>query len=197
MSEIWGIILAAGESKRMGTPKMLMPYKGMTIIENVVAAVTTSDVDRTIAVLGSGSGDIHKVIKHLSIRCCINENYKNGMLSSVKCGFNNLPEKFDAAIIFLGDQPMIEGSVINCLIDAYRKSGKGIVIPVSGNKRGHPLMIDSKYRNEIENLDEGEGLRALAQKYSDDVLEIEVNTSSILKDIDTMDDYTNELKQIK
>ncbi len=194
MSQIWGIILAAGESKRMGTSKMLMPYKGKMIIENVVAAVTTSDVERTIVVLGSGSGDILKIVKHLPIECCINENYKKGMLSSVKCGFNNLPKRFEAALLFLGDQPMVEGSVINSLIDAYRKSGKGIVIPVSGNKRGHPLLIGSKYRNEIENLDEGEGLRALAQKFPDDVLEIEVNTSSILKDIDTIDDYINELK---
>jgi molybdenum cofactor cytidylyltransferase len=197
MSEIWGIILAAGESKRMGTPKMLMPYKGKTIIENVIATVTSSDADRTIVVLGSGSGDIQKIVELMPIEYCINENYKEGMLSSVKCGFDNLPERFEAALIFLGDQPMVEVSVINGLIEAYHSSGKGIVMPVYGNKRGHPLMIGSKYRDEIEKLDEGQGLRALSQKFPDDVLEIEVNTSTILKDIDTLDDYKNELKQIK
>ena len=197
MSEIWGIILAAGESKRMGTPKMLMPFKGKTIIENVIDTVISSGVDKTLLVLGSGSGEIQKIVDHLPVKCCYNDNYKQGMLSSVKCGFRNLPDIFDAALIFLGDQPMVERSVINCVIDAYRKSGKGIVMPVTGNKRGHPLMIDSKYRNEVECLEEGEGLRALAQNFSDDVFEIEVNTLSILKDIDTIDDYKKELKQIK
>ncbi|MCU0472375.1 MAG: nucleotidyltransferase family protein [Bacteroidales bacterium] len=197
MSEIWGIILAAGESKRMGTSKMLLPFKGKTIIENVIGTVVMSGVDKTIVVLGSGSNEIQQIIGRLPVKCCYNENYKQGMLSSVKCGFKNLPERFDAALIFLGDQPMVEISVINNVIDAYRNSGKGILMPVSLNKRGHPLMIDSKYRNEIESLDQGEGLRSLAQKFSDDVLEVEVNTSSILKDIDTMDDYNNELKQIR
>lgn len=195
MSEIWGIILAAGESKRMGSPKMLMPFKGKTIIENVIGTVLKSGVDKTIVVLGSVSADIRQLIDHMPVKCCLNENYQQGMLSSVKCGFRNLPEKYDAAIIFLGDQPMVEIPVINSLIDAYRNSGKGIVIPVTGNKRGHPLLIDSKYRNEVENLDMGGGLNVLAEIYSYDVTEVDVNTTSILKDIDTIDDYNIELKQ--
>lgn len=194
MSDIWGIILAAGESKRMGTPKMLMPYKGKTIIENVIESVTGSDVDKTVVVLGSGSAEIKKIIDHLPVKCCYNKDYQLGMLSSVKCGFRFLPDGFGAALIFLGDQPMVERFVINRVIDVYRNSGKGILMPVFGKKRGHPLMIDHKYRNEIERLDQGEGLNALAQKYPGDVFEIEVNTSSILKDIDTIDDYNNELK---
>ena len=153
------------------------------------------DVDKTIVVLGSGSADIRKLIDHMPVKCCLNENYKQGMLSSVKCGFRNLPEKYGAAIIFLGDQPMVEISVINSVIDAYRDSGKGIVMPVTGNKRGHPLLIDSKYRNEVENLDMGGGLNVLAETYSYDVTEVDVNTTSILKDIDTIDDYKIELKQ--
>ena len=134
MSEIWGIILAAGESKRMGTPKMLMPYKGKTIIENVIDTVTASVADRTIVVLGSGSGDIQKIMELIPVEYCINENYKEGMLSSVKCGFNNLPERYEAALIFLGDQPMVEVSVINGLIEAYHSSGNLLVLKGLLNK---------------------------------------------------------------
>jgi len=195
MTEIWGIILAAGESKRMGSPKMLMPFKGKTIIENVIGTVMESGVNKTIVVLGSGSTGIRQLIDHMPVKCCFNENYQQGMLSSVKCGFRNLPDKFGAALIFLGDQPMVKIPVINSLIDAYRNSGKGIVIPVTGNKRGHPLLIDSKYRHEVENLDSGAGLNVLAKNYSYDVSEVDVNTSSILKDIDTIDDYNLEMNQ--
>jgi molybdenum cofactor cytidylyltransferase len=101
-----------------------------------------------------------------------------------------------AALIFLGDQPMIGSEIINIVIEAYRREGKGIVIPVFDNKRGHPLLIDLKYRDEIGNLKPEEGLHILARKFADDVLEVKVNTPDILKDIDTKEDYINELKQI-
>lgn len=194
MTKICGIILAAGESKRMGSPKMLLPYKGKTIIETVIANVTSSNVDSTLVVLGAVRDEILKKISYMAVKHCFNENYINGMLSSVICGFSSLPYGFDAAMIFLGDQPMVETSVINHIIDEYHNSGKGILIPVYEKKRGHPLMIDKKYLAEIVNLNQDEGLRSLAQKFHKDVLEIEVNTLSILKDIDTFEEYTNELK---
>jgi molybdenum cofactor cytidylyltransferase len=194
MSEIWAIILAAGESKRMGSPKMLLQYKGKTIIENVIDNVTASEADKTLLVLGSYGDEILKVIEVLPVKHCYNENYKLGMLSSVKCGFNFLTGVTGAALIFLGDQPMIRTDIINIVIEAYRREGKGIVMPVFKNKRGHPVLIDLKYRGEVQNLDPEEGLRGLARKFADDVLEVKVNTQDILKDIDTREDYNNELK---
>ena len=92
------------------------------------------------------------LIKKMSVKYCYNENYKEGMLSSVKCGFRNLPSDFKAVLVFQGDQPLIAPIAVNDVIEAYRLSGKGIVIPVFEKKRGHPLLIDRKYRNEIEKL---------------------------------------------
>jgi molybdenum cofactor cytidylyltransferase len=114
----------------------------------------------------------------------------------VKCGFRFLPKESGAALVFLGDQPMIGPEIIDQVIIAYRESGKGIVIPVYNKKRGHPVLIDYKYMEEISLLSPVEGLRALSQKFHDDVLETEVKTPDILKDIDTREDYINELKQI-
>ena len=82
------------------------------------------------------------------------------------------------------------------MIEAYRKSGKGILIPVFNGKRGHPLLVSSRYREEIKKLDGNEGLRALAGRFPDDVLEVDAGTSDILRDIDTPEDYKNELNQI-
>jgi molybdenum cofactor cytidylyltransferase len=196
MSEIWTIILAAGESKRMKKPKMLLPFGGKTMIEKVIENVTASEVDKTVVVLGSGKDKIMKVTGKLPVMHCYNDRYKQGMLSSVKCGLRFLPEHFDAVIILPGDLPMIGPDVINLLIKAYRKSGKGILIPIFSDKRGHPLLVSSRYREEIEKLDGNEGLRALAGRFPHDVLELQDDTSDILRDIDTTEDYENELKQI-
>ena len=196
MTNIHAIILAAGESKRMKEPKMLLPFRGKTIIENVIENVTASDVDKTVVVLGSGKDEIIEVIGNLQVMHCFNDEYRQGMLSSVKCGLRTLPKEFDAVIILPGDQPMIGPEIINLLIEAYRKSGKGILIPVFDNKRGHPLLVSSRYREEIAKLDRNEGLRALAGKFPHDVLEVAAGTPDILRDIDTPEDYEKELKQI-
>jgi CTP:molybdopterin cytidylyltransferase MocA len=116
------------------------------------------------------------------------------MLSSVKCGFRFLPNDFEAALVFPGDQPLIRPEITDRVISAFRSSGKGIVVPVYGNKRGHPLLIGSRYREEVMLLDPGEGLRALARNFSNDVLEVEAGTTDILKDIDDQETYLNELK---
>jgi molybdenum cofactor cytidylyltransferase len=194
-SGLWAIILAAGESRRMKAPKMLLPFNGKTIIEKVIENVAGSGVDKISVVLGAGKEDILKVIRKYSVTYCYNDNYKQGMLSSVKCGFKSLPEGFDAALVFLGDQPMIPAVVTDAVINGYRRSGKGLVVPVCDRKRGHPLLISSEYRDEIEKLKTDEGLHLLLKKFPEDVLEVETNTPSILKDIDTQEDYLEEANQ--
>jgi molybdenum cofactor cytidylyltransferase len=195
MAELWAIILAGGESKRMKAPKMLLPYKGKTIIEKVIENVTASDVQKTMVVLGARSKAIIKVIDGLPVAHIYNGNYKNGMFSSVICGLRSLPDDLEAVLIFQGDQPMIPSRAVNEVITAYRESGKGIVIPVFSKKRGHPLLIDGKYRSEIEKLNPDEGLRSLAAIFHNDVLEVKVEFPEILRDIDTQEDYLNEINQ--
>jgi molybdenum cofactor cytidylyltransferase len=195
MSELWAIILAAGESKRMKVPKLLLPYNGKTIIECVIENVIGSEVDKTVVVLGAYNEEILKVAGLQTVKICYNENYMQGMLTSVKCGFNFLPQNFAAALVFLGDQPWIRPDIINLVISAYRATGKGIIMPSFNSKRGHPLLIDSKYRDEISKLEPVRGLRALSMRFPSDVLEVETKSSEILKDIDTFEDYFKGLNQ--
>ena len=189
MGEIWAIILAAGESKRMGFPKMLLDFNGSSMLENVINNIKSSDADNIMVVLGSGRDDIIPLVTNCSVNYCYNDNYKDGMLSSVKCGIRNLPQGTEAALIFQGDQPFIFQDVINKVIRSYKDSEKGIVIPVCSKKRGHPLLVDRKYFNEVEKLEDREGLRSLAYLFSDDVLEIEAGDHGILRDFDTYEDY--------
>ena len=195
IKEIWAIVLAAGESKRMKVPKMLLPFDGKTMIEKVIGNVIGSKVDKTIVVLGSYREEIEAVTAKYPVVTCFNENFKEGMFSSVKCGIRSLPADAGAVLIFPGDQPFIEAGVINKVIDNYRKSGKGIVIPVYRKKRGHPLLVDCKYRKVVINSETNDGLRWLAYEFPGDVFEVKTSSPEILRDFNTKEDYLNALNQ--
>lgn len=196
MGKIGAVILAAGESKRMGYPKMLLPFNGSTMLGCVIDNVTRSEVDKTLIVLGAVREPIIQLAEKFKIEYCYNKNYTEGMLSSVQCGFRNLPEDCSACIVFQGDQPLITPDVINTIIRSYRTSEKGIIIPLFMKKRGHPILIDIKYRNNIDKLNPAEGLRSLSYEFSDDVYEVDTYEPAILRDFDTYQQYLQGINQI-
>lgn len=191
---IRAIVLAAGESSRMGTNKLLLPCQDQTIITVLINNIIRSEVSGITVVLGAFRDEIRAELSGLPVQTCFNRDYKRGMLSSVKCGFRKVPRKTEAALIFPGDQPLITPSVINLLIREYRSSGKGIIIPVHKGKRGHPVLIDMKYRKEIAGLDRSGTLRDLIHGNLADALDVETGERGILKDIDTPEDYEKEIK---
>jgi molybdenum cofactor cytidylyltransferase len=195
VSDIWAIILAAGESRRMNSPKMLLPFRGSTIIGTVLENVLKSEIKNILIVLGSSHNEIAIALSGYKVKTCLNNNFQEGMLSSVKCGFRSVPDNFSAAVVLPGDQPMIPPQVLNAIVNSWRNTGSGIIIPLHNGKRGHPILIDSKYKLEVEKLTSDEGLHALPVKFKKDVMEIEMNTPEILRDIDTRDDYLKELNQ--
>lgn len=191
---IWAMILAAGESKRMGKPKLLLPYGEKTIIETIVETVVSSNVENTLVILGSSRKKIEEKIKNSPAKIVYNRDFRSGMLSSVQCGFKAVPEETRAVLVVLGDQPKISTTVINKLIDAYKSTGKGIVLPVYKKERGHPVLIDVKYGGEVENLSPEVGLRGTVYNHPEDILEVDIETPSIFQDIDDESDYKRELK---
>ena len=195
MGEIWGMILAAGESKRMEVPKMLLPFGNLTMIEKVIDNIYASGVKKIIVVLGADHDKILKTIGLKHVIHCYNDNYKEGMLSSVKCGFKSLPDDFKAVMVFPGDMPLITPEIVRKIINSYYQTGKGIVVPVHMKKRGHPLLIDHKYKEEIDKIEPDVGLRSLAGKFRDDLLEVETDDSGVLHDIDTRDDYITAINK--
>lgn len=191
MGNNWAIILAAGSSRRMGSQKLLLPFGESTIIETVIDNVLNSSIDHVMVVLGPKQESIMQVIGKRPVEFCHNKEHEKGMLSSIICGIRALPADAVSALIFLGDQPGIPPAVTNSVIEAYNEELFGIVIPVHDHRRGHPLLVDMKYRKEVEKLDLEEGLRALRHHFPQDVLEVEVEEPGILVDIDTSEDYKN------
>lgn len=195
MDKIWAIILAAGKSTRMKQQKLLMPFNGKAIVETVISKIMPVLKSNIMVVLGSNRIEIEEKINEYRVESCFNKNYEMGMLSSVVCGFNSIPESADAALVFLGDQPQISTEVIRDVIRTWKQSDKGMVIPTFNGKRGHPVLIETKYTEEINRLNPGKGLRQLMQKFSEDIVEVEVAEGEILRDIDTPEDYKFEIEK--
>lgn len=189
--KIGAVVLAAGESKRMGRQKLLLPWHDKTMIEEVISHLLVSKVDETLVVLGADSTKIEEKIKKYPVKTTVNPYYKKGMLSSVQWGFNQMGRDVRGVLVYLGDQPLIPAYVIDRVISSYKKSKKGIIIPVYKKKRGHPILIHSRYTEEINNLDPEIGLRGLVHSHQDDILEVKVESPGILKDIDDQDDYSS------
>jgi molybdenum cofactor cytidylyltransferase len=182
------VVLAAGESKRMGKQKLLLPWGEKTMIEEVIGHLLESKVHEILVVLGADSPRVEKKIKPLPVKTTVNPYYKKGMLSSVQWGFKKTEKDVQGVLVCLGDQPLIPFSVIDRILDSYEESKKGIIIPVYKKKRGHPVLIDAQYRKEVETLDSNIGLRALMRRHPQDIFEVDVDTPGILKDIDTKTD---------
>jgi molybdenum cofactor cytidylyltransferase len=194
---ITAIVLAAGESKRMGRPKQLLPFGKQTLIETVVDHVCQSRVKKIMVVLGANRDLVAKRLAKFPVVTVINPRYKDGMLSSIQLGFDAITMDATAALIILGDQPTIPAWIIDRIIDAFHSSKKGIVIPTHHGRRGHPILIDTKYRDEVAVLDPAVGLRALIHGHPGDVEEVSVESPTILKDIDYPEDYIKEYREQK
>ena len=192
---IWAVILAAGGSRRMGTQKLLLPFGQATVVEAVVRTALASRADRALAVLGADRDAVRLKLEPYGVDFAVNEDYGQGMLSSVQAGFKALPAEAEAAVVMLGDQPFLPARVVDAVIEAYRQSGKGIVLPAFRGRRGHPVLIGLGYRDEILALDPAVGLRQLMRAHPDDVFEAEAGDANILRDLDVPEDLADELKR--
>jgi molybdenum cofactor cytidylyltransferase len=186
---IWAIVLAAGESRRMGQPKLLLPFGRTTIIESVVHKLMESSLDGILVVLGHRWQGILDKLKNYAVETTVNPEYKNGMLSSVQWGFRKLPRDAQAALVVLGDQPGISARTVDLVIRAFRLGNKGIVLPTYKDSGGHPLLVDMKYRRIIQSLDPAVGLRSLLSRHPEDILRVALKARSALQDIDNPEDY--------
>lgn len=186
---IWAVLLAAGESKRMGTPKQLLPFGRTTVIETALEHILASAADRTLVVLGAVHDHIEPLLKRFPVILTVNPGFREGMLSSAQWGIRHLPPDARAALILLGDQPWITPETIDRVIHVFKETGRGLVLPVHGKAGGHPLLIDLKYREEIESLNPAVGLKELLSRHPEDVCRIESGDAGILRDMDTPLEY--------
>ncbi|MBC8274501.1 MAG: molybdenum cofactor cytidylyltransferase [Chloroflexi bacterium] len=186
---ISAILLAAGQSKRMGELKQLMPFGQSTIVEQAVDNLLGSAVDEVIVVVGCRAEDVIKAIAAKPIKLVINPDYEQGMSTSVIAGLNLVHSGVQGVMLALGDQPLVNSQTINRLIEGFYNHDKGIVVPTYQGRRGHPIIFAIKYKEQLLKLRGDVGGRQIIKDHPDDVLDVAVDSESIVADFDTTDDY--------
>lgn len=193
---VGAIILAAGQSTRMGEPKLLLPWDRETIIRRVCSQVAACGLYEIVVVAGALEEEIHKQVQDLPVRVVFNPRYAQGeMLSSLQVGLQAIWQTCDACLVVLGDQPMIQPDIIRALLDAYNRGMGELIAPSYHQRRGHPLIIGKKYWEGIMALPSGGAPRDLLRAHPDEIYHLIVETDTILGDIDTPEDYRRALDE--
>jgi molybdenum cofactor cytidylyltransferase len=183
------IILAAGQSKRMGKPKPLLRFNDQTFLEQIISVLKHSEVGRITVVLGAEADTIRKSVDLTGTNIVINQDYQRGQLSSLTAGIKETPEDTEAILICLVDNPFITEEVVNKIVRKFKETNNPIIVPVFDKERGHPTLFSRSLFNELLSAPEEKGARHVLYSNEDKVLELEVSERGISIGIDTPDDY--------
>ena len=197
---IAAVLLAAGESRRMGDFKQLLRLGDKTFVEHCVDNLLASAVDQVIVVTGHREAEVRRAVANRPVDIVHNAEYTGGMATSIKSGVRYASDRADACVISLVDQPRIDTAVVDCLIRAYKdgasdRNNSLIVLPTYGDKTGHPILVDLLLREEILAMDPESGLRQVVQAHSGAIKRVPVSSMSVLEDCDVPEDYEWLLKQ--
>lgn len=186
---IAAIVLAAGQSRRMGRNKLLLPYGTSTVIETIVTEIAACpQVGDLVVVTGHEHEQIAAQLSRHPARCVFNPDYsRTDMLASIQTGLRALSDEVTAALVALGDQPRIRREVVQQIVDAHRPGA--VIIPSHNMKRGHPIVIDRAWWPRILSLPPDGTLRDFTRTVEEQIRYVVVDDDSVLRDLDTPEDY--------
>lgn len=191
-SRIGAVVLAAGRSARMGEPKQLLRVGGRAVLELVLESVRGARVDEVVLVLGFAAEEIRRQIAPElldDVMVVVNPRFQGGMAGSLRVGLAALSADVDAALIVLGDQPLVRSATMERIVERYRGSETEMVIPVHRGRRGNPVLLGQGVFAEAMALNGDTGCRAIFAKHAKGILEVDVDDPGILQDMDTREDY--------
>ena len=184
--------MAAGESKRMGKKKEVLPVSGEPMVRSVVSKLLDSRrIDEVIVVLGHRADDVGSALAGVTderIELVGNMRYAEGMGTSLGHGVSSCSWGTDGFLVVLADAPFFRTEDVDALIDAHAK-GASIVVPVHAGRRGHPVLIDGSYRDKLGALTGDAGARHIIDRAGDAVSELEIADEGFLIDVDEPEDY--------
>ncbi len=192
------IILAAGESKRLGKPKQLLSFGGNTFLTSVAKTACESDMQPVIVVLGANAEKIGETLNIPSIHVVKNSDWQEGMASSIRTGLFTLTELFpqvDGIVMLVCDQPFLNHDVIRALVEAQRNSGLPAAAASYGGKLGTPALFHKSLFSELMSLSGDTGARKMLERKREHVVEVEFEMGVV--DIDTQEDYERLLNNDK
>jgi molybdenum cofactor cytidylyltransferase len=188
------IILAAGESRRMGQPKQLLPFAGQTMLECVIDAFRSPRVDEIRVVLGYKADEIAAKISHAACKIVKNDRYALGMFTSMQAGLRDLSKGAKVVMLAVCDQPRLKRRTVETLLDEFEKERHKILIPSYNGRQGHPPLLRAEYAKEILAMDESMTLKHFYASHADDIARLVVEDEGVLIDIDDPITYQKQLE---
>lgn len=192
---IAAIILAAGESRRMGSPKARLPYpepdgSETTFLEHLLNVFESSRADPVLVVLGHDADELAESFDFGHARVVVNRRYREGMLSSIQAGVQALEaDPVSGALVCPVDHPDIDAAVVDTIITRFEETRSPIVLPVHHGRRGHPVLFSSTVFPELLAAPTTVGARQVVWDHQEDLLEVEVTDAGVTVDVDTPSDY--------
>ena len=187
--QVSAIILAAGQSQRMGTDnKLLIKFDNCPMIEHVAITLGEANLSEIIVVTGFEAEHIESALKSYEVEFVHNPDYEKGLSTSLITGLRSIDHLSEAFIVCLGDMPMVKSSDINELINAFNPDvGHEVCVPMHLGKRGNPVLWSRRFIKEMMQLEGDVGAKRLLHKYNDVVCEVPMQDSGVLLDFDTQE----------
>lgn len=187
---ISAIIPAAGESKRMGRPKMSLPWRNETVLTRVVSIFKNAGVEDVIVVTGGAREEVEALVSNLNVRIVYNEDFERGeMLSSIQCGMRALGRQTQAALIGLGDQPQVREGSVRRVCEAFLETKSNVVVPSFQMRRGHPWLVARPLWEAVVRMEPPQSLRDFLSARRAEIHYVNVDDPNVLADLDTPEDY--------
>ncbi len=190
---ISALILAAGQSKRMGRPKMALPWGANTVLGQVIEVFRVSLVDDILVVSGGDQEVVEKIAEAWRARTAFNPRYTDDdMLSSLQAGLQSMPARTEAVLVALGDQPQIQQTTVLAIIHKYEETHDPLIVPSYQMHRGHPWLVSRDLWADILNMQPPTTQRDFLNEHARVITYVDVDTPTVLKDIDTPEQYEDD-----
>ena len=189
---ITAIVLAAGQSKRMGQPKMLLPWGKTTVLGQVIETLQHAEIKDILVVTGGAREQVEEIARQYAVDSTQNADYASReMLSSIQAGLRGLGKNpsATASLICLGDQPQVQEGSVRAVVSRFIETGTSLVVPSYQMRRGHPWLVARPLWKEILSMRAPESPRDFLNRHAPEIEYVNLETPSILTDIDTPDDY--------
>ena len=183
------ILLAGGESARMGAPKPLLDWGGRTLVEYQVEQLREAGADQVIVVLGHRADEVLPHVHRAGAQAIINELYAGGRASSVRVAAGALPEDVAAIVVLNVDQPR-PAWVTSRLLEEHSRAGAPVTVPTFEGKRGHPIVFDGRLAAELRAVSEAtQGMRAVLLAHDGEILEVPFDSPVVVLDMNVPEEY--------
>lgn len=180
----------------MGAFKPLLPFGDQLVVEACINQLAGGGVETIVVVLGHRAAEMRERLAHLPISFAVNDAEGSEMGVSIARGVERVPAEAGAILIALCDQPAIPASVIRFLIEEWRQTGAPLLRPEFAGRGGHPVLIDSRFRQELLKLDPERGLRSLFDAHEEAVRRVPVDSPFVARDMDTWQDYVRLHREV-